>query len=385
MSDPLNSQAIRLTVVNSTPSDPSELYAQPEDKIFRPTPSGQVCFGRSPSNDISLNHAAVSGQHAIIVRQGDDFFLEDLESRNGTLLNGQRLPPRDKKLLRNGDLIRIVPYDIRFFCGAGVYEALPPTENTAMIREEMIRSLLGGVTGHEDKPPKLIVVSAVQTNTQQFELVGMHAEFRIGRAPQCDLVIQDENISREHAVVRRSPSGVVISDLKSRNGVVVNGKRVPTGTEQILRDRDEIMLGTIKLLFSDPEGAVLAEKIGDSVEEPAESIGPRVGAGFSIPQPSSPPPERLAPTVAPPLPEEANAVPKVPEPPSLGGIGVPIENTSVADSVASAGEQGAVVSGTEGIEVADAGGLTKSQIAVIVVVALMVIAVVLFFVLSPSN
>lgn len=379
MSEPLSSLAIRLTVTHSSPSDPSELYAQPEDKIFHPGASGQVCIGRSPSNDISLNHAAVSGQHANILRQGDDYFLEDLESRNGTLLNNQRLASREKKLLRSGDLIRIVPYDIRFFSGTAVYEALPPTENTAMIRDEMIRSLLGGVMGHEDTPPKLIVVSGVQSSMQQFELVGMHTEFRIGRSPQCDLVIQDENISREHALVRRSPSGVVIGDLKSRNGVVVNGKRVPTGTEQVLRDRDEITLGTIKLLFSDPEGAVFAGKVEEVVEEPA-APAPRLGGGMSIPQPSSPPPEK-SPT--PPAAQGPTGVPEVPSPPP-GSENAPVPAT---DSAANASAEADAGTGNAGdgtetpVTTEPVGGLTTSQTTVIAFVVLVVIAVVLYFVL----
>lgn len=289
MSEQFSSHSVRLTVSHSTPSDPAEGFSQPEDLMFNPPQSDQICIGRSPSNEIPLNHAAVSGQHARIVRQGNEFFLEELGSRNGTILNGNRLAERESKLLRSGDHIRIVPYDIRFICGVEVYNQLPPTENTAMIRDEMIRSVLGGVMGHEDKPPKLIVMTGGQASMQQFELSGMHADYRIGRAPQCDLVIQDENISREHAAVRRDPSGVMIRDLQSRNGVVVNGRRLARGVEHPLRDRDEITLGTAKLQYSDPEGAALAEMIGDVVTDPVAEQAAVSGA-ISVPQPNSPPP-----------------------------------------------------------------------------------------------
>lgn len=299
MSEQNSLLAVKLTISNPDPQDPGEPFVQPEDIVFQPLQSDKLCLGRSPSNDVVLNHAAVSGLHAAIVRHGNEFFLEDTNSRNGVLYKDARLQPQEKKLLRSGDLFRIVPFHIRFTCGVEVYDQLPPTENTAMIREEMLRSVLGGVMGHEDTPPKLIVMHGAQANMQQFELTGMHSEFRIGRAPQCDLVIQDENISREHAIVRRDPTGVVVRDNNSRNGVTVNGERLARGMEAPLKDRDEIMLGTVKLVYSDPEGAALAEKVGEVVSDPAAEQSAAAGGGFSIPQPSSPPPSMGDPAKAP--------------------------------------------------------------------------------------
>ncbi|TNE49937.1 MAG: FHA domain-containing protein [Deltaproteobacteria bacterium] len=383
MSEQFSAQSVRLTVSHSTPSEPTEAFAQPEDLMFNPPQSDQICMGRSPSNEIPLNHAAVSGQHARIVRQGNEFFLEELGSRNGTILNGTRLNERESKLLRSGDHIRIVPYDIRFVCGVEVYNQLPPTENTAMIRDEMIRSVLGGVMGHEDKPPKLIVMSGGQASMQQFELSGMHADYRIGRAPQCDLVIQDENISREHAAVRRDPSGVMIRDLNSRNGVVVNGRRLAKGVEHALRDRDEITLGTAKLQFSDPEGAALAEMIGDVVNDPvAEQAA--VSGSISVPQPNSPPPSGV--DVASMGEEglgeggealEANSS----DAPEVPGLDAPSpDGANELGEAGVNGEEGEAL-GAEGGEEGEAGGLpvpvepglTSTQITVIATVVVLVV------------
>ena len=55
--------------------------------------------------DLVLDHAGVSRLHARIVREGDSFFVEDLNSTNGTFKNGLRLQPYEKRELEEGDEI----------------------------------------------------------------------------------------------------------------------------------------------------------------------------------------------------------------------------------------------------------------------------------------
>ncbi|HEX9968664.1 MAG TPA: FHA domain-containing protein, partial [Acidimicrobiales bacterium] len=68
----------------------------------------------------------------------------------------------------------------------------------------------------------------------------------IGRLPDCDVVLEDRNISRRHAEVRRIPNGFVVVDLDSTNGTRVNGAGVK---ERRLEDGDEITLGSSKIRF----------------------------------------------------------------------------------------------------------------------------------------
>ncbi|MGQ9761301.1 MAG: SpoIIE family protein phosphatase [Thermogutta sp.] len=84
-------------------------------KIY-PIEKNCVILGRHPSCDIVLEIRAVSRQHARIVRTGSRFFLEDLNSRNGTFLNGQRVHGRQP--LKGGDQIRICDLVFVFFEGA---------------------------------------------------------------------------------------------------------------------------------------------------------------------------------------------------------------------------------------------------------------------------
>jgi hypothetical protein len=68
----------------------------------------------------------------------------------------------------------------------------------------------------------------------------------IGRLPECDVVLNDSNVSRRHAELRRNGDGVFLTDLGSTNGTRVNGTPV---REQILVSGDEVSVGSTKLIF----------------------------------------------------------------------------------------------------------------------------------------
>jgi pSer/pThr/pTyr-binding forkhead associated (FHA) protein len=70
----------------------------------------------------------------------------------------------------------------------------------------------------------------------------------IGRSRECDVVIDDANVSRKHAEVRRTIEGWAVVDLGSTNGVKVNGRRVH---EAVLSPGDKIALGLIELGFEE--------------------------------------------------------------------------------------------------------------------------------------
>lgn len=69
-----------------------------------PLTKERVTIGRSPDNDIALNDKAVSGHHAVVITILQDSFLEDLDSTNGTQVNGKQVA---KHPLSNGDVISI--------------------------------------------------------------------------------------------------------------------------------------------------------------------------------------------------------------------------------------------------------------------------------------
>jgi serine phosphatase RsbU (regulator of sigma subunit)/pSer/pThr/pTyr-binding forkhead associated (FHA) protein len=75
------------------------------EKETFPLPCEVTVLGRHPYCEIVLDQGAVSREHARILHESDDFFLEDLHSRNGTFLNGH--PIDQKQAIHDGDEIRI--------------------------------------------------------------------------------------------------------------------------------------------------------------------------------------------------------------------------------------------------------------------------------------
>ncbi len=70
--------------------------------------------------------------------------------------------------------------------------------------------------------------------------------FVIGRSRECDLVLDDPNVSRQHAELRRDGDGWAVHDLGSTNGIKLNGQRSRGGR---LSPGDEITLGLSRLTF----------------------------------------------------------------------------------------------------------------------------------------
>ncbi|HET9316826.1 MAG TPA: adenylate/guanylate cyclase domain-containing protein [Vicinamibacteria bacterium] len=112
-------------------------------------------------------------------------------------------------------------------------------------------------------------------------------EVVIGRSPECQVVLKDFGISRQHARIVVDDEGVRILDLKSKNGTTVNG--VPVMEAQ-LKDGDRILLGKFQLTFTKSlEGKVvldeerpLSEEAGTiirSVGELSKLLGPTSDAG----------------------------------------------------------------------------------------------------------
>jgi pSer/pThr/pTyr-binding forkhead associated (FHA) protein len=62
-----------------------------------------VMIGRAPLNQLVIDHPTVSGQHAVLLRTGDSYSLKDLNSTNGTQINGDFVTDAE---LEDGDTIR---------------------------------------------------------------------------------------------------------------------------------------------------------------------------------------------------------------------------------------------------------------------------------------
>lgn len=238
-----------------------------------------VNLGRDPSCQVVLAQQAVSRSHARITRDGPLCFVEDLGSAFGTLVNGKPIPAHDKRLLRNGDVIGIAQFDVVFDHVAANTQIPAGESNTSVVARQVVKDLMRGVV--EREVPFFRLMNGSQEG-QRIE-VNDAQELIFGRDSEADVVLNDELVSRQHAKVRRDWAGTHIEDLQSRNGIRVNGKRVLRKT---LRDRDEVEVGGVRLLYLDPsevrEAPVVLpdeDKDEESTNHSADSLADRPPAG----------------------------------------------------------------------------------------------------------
>ena len=239
---------VKLQVVMSIPGkDPREFeYEFDQDRIS---------IGRDAQNDIQVPLSTVSRAHCILMSDNREWYLEDLKSTHGTKHNGKVVGQGGKKLLRDGDAIELVHFKITFHAEkqrSNDYSV----EKTEALARKMVEEVLAQIGAEGAQMPYLRVMNGPEEG-KKLNIGPDIAEATIGRGTDCDFQINDANVSRRHAIIRRDWNEITVEDAGSKNGVVVNERRITKPTA--LRDADEIMLGAMKLTFIDPSAKFLGK------------------------------------------------------------------------------------------------------------------------------
>ncbi|MGA8033539.1 MAG: FHA domain-containing protein, partial [Casimicrobiaceae bacterium] len=126
---------------------------------------GRMTIGRRADNDVCLPFPAVSAEHAAVVTVGADSFLEDLDSTNGTLVNGERIT---KHFLRDGDRIDVGRLELVYVAGDEATGDSPSGRESAGVR---------GTAGmHDTTPPESDAGSyadALQVDTRRADALAV--------------------------------------------------------------------------------------------------------------------------------------------------------------------------------------------------------------------
>lgn len=202
-----------------------------EDKL-----ADAVIVGRSTASDVCIPHKSVSSQHARIWRHDDgQVRVRDLGSSNGTWTSQGRIK---ETVLNGGDIVRFgrITFDVE--TGPGVDEAVAVSPDAMALR-------LYGV-GPDGETLELEMVPDVNVGSARH----IETDWHIGREPAvCDLALNSQKVSGRHARIRFVPGeGWQISDLKSRNGTLVDGRRLKDDARQ-LTGVSRLEIAGIKLWF----------------------------------------------------------------------------------------------------------------------------------------
>jgi predicted component of type VI protein secretion system len=121
---------------------------------------------------------------------------------------------------------------------------------------------------------------------QQHDLALGDGEFVVGRSAGCQLSLDDPLVSRRHAMLVVSKDEVTVEDLESRNGVVVNGKRITART--VVQPGDKIVIGSQELVLLRGRENAMRE----TASVPSRGTMPKIMAAPESPprnEPSDPP------------------------------------------------------------------------------------------------
>src|SRR5690349_12439621 len=128
----------------------------------------RTTLGRRPYNDIVIDNLAVSGEHAVLQLTGNEVYLEDLNSTNGTYVNGKAVK---KQLLQNNDTVEIGKYKIKF-----INEAPGATFEKTMI---MKPGMVAPVANKPAAPGAAAAPAANANAAAAADLAGLNASIKV--------------------------------------------------------------------------------------------------------------------------------------------------------------------------------------------------------------
>jgi predicted component of type VI protein secretion system len=211
---------------------------------------GGKTIGRAPGNDIVLENLLVSGHHARIDQAGGDYILTDLQSKNGTYVNGARI---SSAKLTQGDQILIGKHTLVFEldtaqASAADKEMVEPTmfvpPASAVSDQPPAQGVPeAGTTSGPTPVEPLGVLSYVSGGKGEYELTKKLV--KVGKGEDADLQIGGFLAPRVAATISRRPTGYHITPMTGRVRVRVNG--TPLAGSQRLDEFDTIEIGAVVL------------------------------------------------------------------------------------------------------------------------------------------
>jgi len=209
----------------------------------------KTTLGRRPYNDIVIDNLAVSGEHAVLQMVGSDVFIEDLNSTNGTYINGKAIK---KQLLTHNDTVEVGKYKIKYLVDeTSEYEktmimrpggnAPPPAQQQAMHSAQAAMAGASGASGFGDLGP-----SSQHAHSASIKVLNGAAAGREVTLTKVVTTVGKPGV--QVASITKRPTGYAFAHVEgvsrpSVNGVPLVGESVP------LRNGDVIELAGTQMQF----------------------------------------------------------------------------------------------------------------------------------------
>lgn len=258
-------------------NNPAQRFVSKEEKMAKlilsiegmvlkeiPLTKERTTIGRKPNNDIQIDNLAISGEHAVVISILNDAFLEDLNSTNGTFVNGQ---PVSKHFLQNGDTIELGKYSLKYLSEVTSSSAGQDFEKTMILRPGMIMppapvpasGPVTSVSGMASMLPAMAPTAAVASTTPAPPVVAppvpplgvIQILSGTNGGKQLELAKTLTTLGKPGVlvvVIARRPQGYFITYVEGASFPLINGNSIGT-TAYPLSDRDVIELAGTRMEF----------------------------------------------------------------------------------------------------------------------------------------
>ena len=208
-----------------------------------------MTMGREPDNDVIVENLLVSGYHARIDPAGREYILTDLQSKNGTFVNGERVTSTK---LKDGDQILVGKHTIVFTLSPEeIQEDQKLTEPTMFIEvaqgasePEAEDPTPSGLDSTAISAERRAVLSFLSGGGDEYEI--KKKLVKLGKGEEADVHIGGLFTPKVAATISRRPTGYHLTPT-GRAKVKVNDAQV--GSSHRLREFDTIEVGPVKLQF----------------------------------------------------------------------------------------------------------------------------------------
>jgi pSer/pThr/pTyr-binding forkhead associated (FHA) protein len=265
----------------------------------------RIVIGRSSGADVRLPDPSISLRHASIRTSGSDYTVVDEGSTNGTFVGGVQLLPQTPRILKTGDLVRVGRVWLEVSIGQR-----PATPDLGMATRDvalaLVRDAMAAVG--DDTVAKVIVVEGPDAGAV-LRLADEGRAYVIGRAEACDLPLADGDVSREHAIVVRRGSQVLLRDSGSHNGVLLGDQLLQPDRDTLWRPATMARIGASVLAVEEPVSIALADLEAAADEKMKDGDAPPPPKSEEAPPAESAPASRAAEGAAAPIADVARAEP----------------------------------------------------------------------------
>ena len=208
----------------------------------------KTTLGRRPYNDIVIDNLAVSGEHAVLQMVGNDVFIEDLNSTNGTYINGKAIK---KQLLQHNDTVEVGKYKIKY-----LVEDSSDYEKTMIMRPGAAAAATSAYSPSTLPPmadsnfgglgPAVAAPAAAATATALIRVLNGAAAGREVTLTKVVTTVGKPGV--QVASITRRPQGYAFAHVEGAGRPSVNG--VPLAGDSIpLRNGDVIELAGTQMQF----------------------------------------------------------------------------------------------------------------------------------------